>query len=453
MDTKDDELIEKLILELKKHDSIKAGEYDNLPEIPEEFIEELIKMGTEALEPLLDLLKDPSRVSCYYSLVALTEIGDPRSVEPILDVLFGDEYHGNFRRLSEHDQPILALHKIGLPALEPTLEYLRDIDPEEEYGFLRIMDGLEVLGGIKHEKSYSMLVEMLFYPYEEVQEFAIEILGRYGDKRAIEDLEKLLVDEEFRDLALDSIRSLASFYEYQKIVDPFAPVYIKEASNEINQNLRQLQFTHEYPKEFDGDDAELFSSLARQIKILGNTRSIIDTSLRLAWFEKVITFEEYWETRKITNEILVQENELKKRNEEEITIIEGYIPGPVLIKETRSYRGLTSVSRYVEHPKLEKLRLKIQEWLKKQYFRVLKEKNSYYARKGDPENRKGIYVASAKDYDNKRRIWGQVSYMIWGGGWEENEAEQFKTSFITFLDKSVEQLVGDKKFEVKIIEE
>lgn len=455
MDSKDDETMDKLIDELKINDAIKAEDYENLPEVPKQAIEELIKIGRDAVEPLMALLKDKTRMSCFYSLKALAEIKDPQAVKPILDVIFSKEYDEIFQFQEEHDQPILALQKIGLPTLEPTLRYIREHAYKEKLDIEElnaITNAFTVLEGIKHEKSLAMLTDMLSHPYTEVREQAVESLGKYGDRRAVDHLKKLLEDEEWVDYTLGSIRKLVPFKDYQKIVDPYAPKYIEEQREKINRSLRELENAHEYPPNFEGDDAEEFKAIARELKLLENVESILSDALALAECEGVISEKEYWQSRKIASKLWRIRWKLESENEEEKTIIEGYIPGPVLTKETRSYRGLTTVSWTAEHPRLEILRSTILNWLKKQHFRIIRKYSSIYARKGRPKKRKGFYAATAKDLDSSRRTWGIVSHMIWGEGWARDEAETFKSSFLELIDNTVKQLVDKKKYEMQIIE-
>jgi len=73
-------LIERLICELRVNDKKRADEYEESPEEPKEDMDALVKIGRDAVEPLLELLKDTSKYSCLYAIKVLGEIQDPRAV-------------------------------------------------------------------------------------------------------------------------------------------------------------------------------------------------------------------------------------------------------------------------------------------------------------------------------------------------------------------------------------
>jgi len=157
----------------------------------------LVKIGEAAVEPLLELLKDTSRYSCLYAIKVLGEIRDPRAVQPIIEAFSSREFIDELG--DEYEQPKLALQKIGLPALEPTLAYLQEMKEKDDE--LGMCTALEILAGIKDEKSFMALVDMLSHPNDEVQATAVILLGEYGDKRAVEHLKKLLEDIDARKIS------------------------------------------------------------------------------------------------------------------------------------------------------------------------------------------------------------------------------------------------------------
>ena len=445
------ELINKLIEELKANDSIPAIEYDSPPKEPKTAIEELVKLGEVVVECLIELLENRSKYSCLYANKILGEIRDPRAVQPILGILSGDEFYNNFEMDDESDQPIIALHKIGMSALEPTLEYLKK-ELENRYE-PNICTALKILAGIKDEKSFSTLVEMLNYQSEElefaiVQPTAIELLGEYGDRRAVDHLVKLLENKDAREDAIKSIRKLVSTHEYRKIIAPYAFKYLDEQSEKINQTLKKLEYALYCPN-YEGDDAEKFNFIAQELRILENIKTLLESALYLAEYEGVISDKEYWNSWKIVLKLGHRRWKLEERNKEEKKIIDGYIPGPVLIKETRSYRGLTSISDSDEQSKLDSLRSQINNWLKKQNFQVLKRHNSFYARKGSKNKRKGCYIYIGKE----KRIWGEVHLTLWGEGWTANQAQKFNKSFWQNTYNIVVELVDKKKLQIETLKE
>ena len=449
------ELVNKLIDELKVNDLIPVSEYDSPPKEPNAIMKELIGLGDVVVERLIELLENRSKYSCLYAIKILGAIRDPRAVQPILNVLSGDEFYHNFDIDDETDgrAPIIALHKIGIPALEPTLEYLeKELKKKWEPN---MYTALQILVGIKDEKSYSVLVEMLNYQSEEpeepiVQPTAIQMLGEYGDKRAVEHLVKLLENDDTRNDAIGSIRKLVSTQEYRKIIAPYIPEYLDESRKKIEQSLRELKYAH-YPSGFEGDDAEKINFIAQELSILSNLGDLFRFALAIAEYEGVFSDKEHLITRGITSKLGRRSFKLKEGNEEEKLIIDGYIPGPVLLKETRSYRGLASISDSNEQ-KLDSLRLETVNWLKKQNFHVLTKYNSlFYARKGSRNKRKGCYVYIGKDEKEQRRIWGLVKLVLWGEGWTTNQAQAFNESFWQHTFNIVTELVDKKKLQIETL--
>jgi len=117
---------------------------------------------------------------------------------------------------------------------------------------------------------------------------------------------------------------------------------------------------------------------------------------------------------------------------------------------TRSYKGLVRTS-WGPNPKLDELRRRIWEWLKKRGFLVTKEYSHLWARKGPKDARKGCYMAVVKD-DERPRTWGLVHLNLWGEGWTTREIKTFTTSFWQYIDEVAIELVGKKRFQVRILE-
>jgi len=111
MNGESQQVVAKLIKELKVNDGKKASDYEEPPREPEEAMDALVKIGEAAVEPLLELLKDTSRYSCLYAIKVLGEIRDPRAVQPIFEAFSSREFIDELG--DEYEQPKLALQKIG----------------------------------------------------------------------------------------------------------------------------------------------------------------------------------------------------------------------------------------------------------------------------------------------------------------------------------------------------
>jgi len=449
------EQISKLIEALKINDEKRADEYEEEPDEPREAMDALVKVGKLAVEPLLELLKDTSKYSCLYAIKVLGEIRDPRAVQPIIEAFSSEDFREVFVETGDYDEPNFALQKIGLPALEPVLNYLEE--KKKKADVEGMVFSLSVLAHFKDEKAFRALVNMLSYSDDEVQYFAIESLREYGDKRAVEYLKKLLGKIDAKDIdaedllinvgksAIDAIRKLAPTREYRNIIAPYALEYLKRSREEINKYLRHIESTHEYPLRFEGDDAEDLNAVAQEYKIGESMQNLLRRAAELAVYEAVISDDEYKQLETIFWKLFENQLEFKREHEEEIDIIKGYIPGPVLKEKKRSYKGLAPESTFAEHPKLDTLRTRIWERLKKQEFRVFRKHSNLFARKGAKNARKGCYVAVVKD-DERPRTWGLVHLILWGEGWTEEEVEKFTEPFWQHVDRVVIELVGEKKF-------
>lgn len=89
--------------------------------VSEEASKALVKIGSYAVKPLINVLNYPDFGARLEALKALGEIQDPRAVSPILSVLKNDIEVVAVRQAS-----VLALSNIGKPAIEPLIAALDD---------------------------------------------------------------------------------------------------------------------------------------------------------------------------------------------------------------------------------------------------------------------------------------------------------------------------------------
>jgi HEAT repeat protein len=446
--------IDGLIRELRVNDGKDAWEYEEPPREPEEAMRSLMEVGEEAVEPLIKLLENPSKYSCLYAIKVLGEIGSPKAVKPIMDAFFSESFDDAFPILDEYNQPIIALQKIGPSALEPALDYLKK-SKEEESRF-GIDKALSIIVKFRDERSFTALIDALSHPDDYVKEVAVDLLKEYGDTRAVEHLKKLLEHDDWRKYVASAIRKLVTKEIYRSLIAPHAIKQIESSRNEILENLQQIQYAHEYRKHYEGDEAEKLTNIEleqREQIICESIKNLLMECADLAVFEAAISEKEYEKIRdiisRINDRLYDRQEQLWQEYEEEMYIIKGIVPSKVVWKEsTRSYRGLVS-SRYESNPKLDILCNKVYEWLKDQKFLVTKDDGSMLARKEPKGNRKGFYVHIGIAYD-RPRTWGRIHTIIWGEGWNQNEADDFDVRFWKEVENTVEQLV--KKLEVHIEE-
>jgi hypothetical protein len=437
------ETFDVLIDRLRVYDKKAVSDYKFKPKEPKEAMRKLAKIGKPAVESLLELLKNPSKCSCFYAVKVLGEIGEASAVQPLLDLISNDEYVDplvdHWGVFDEHDEAIL---KIGLPSLEPTLAFLEDkIKQGSDFG---VICATEILAGIRDEKSFNALVNLLSQP----EEYKIDALVSYGDKRAVGYLEKLLTNNEYREYALNAIRKLSSVQEYRSIVEPSAIKSIESYAQKINQNLHDLQYAHKYPPKFEGDDAELFNSLALELKIQNAMYELLTNSFALGNFEAAYPDS----IRENFDSDLSQAHShwynFKEKHKEETKMIEGYFPEEKKLEIAKSYKGLV-VPGWGDQPKLDGLLSTITQWLKSRDFVVTKQGSRLWARKGTEKARQGCYISVTS---GPPRTWGNIELTLWGNGWGKKKIDEFNKSFWNFSEGAVAELVGTKKVQNRTIE-
>lgn len=437
------EQVNRLIEDLKVNDGKEAREYEESPKEPKEAIDTLVRIGDSAVKPLLELLKDTSRYSCLYAIKVLGEIRDPITVKSIIEAFSSEDFGDSFQWATEYNQGIIALQKIGLPALEPTLNYLKESmqkpHPQDEEG---VCNALEILAEIKDERSFKALINMLSHPNGEVQYTAVSSLVAYGDKRAVEHLKKLLENPKTRESTAETIRKLVSPREYIKIIAPYPLTNLDKHREKIDNCLRLIEYAREYPLRFEGDDADELNVIALEYKIRDAMHDLLQSTGRLAVYEGVISDGRF---NQLVSTVYRKMRKFKEEHMEEIAMIEGYTEEGV--EMTRSYKGLIK-TRYGENPKLDDLLIKIWEWLTKWEFRVTKKHSSLWAKKGKKDTQKRCRVGVNIDYE-RPRTWGLVGLNLWGEGWMKEKIEAFTEQFWQYVDEVVIGLVGKKTFKVE----
>jgi len=121
-----------------------------------------IKMGNQAVEPLIEVLKDQNRILREGAAQALEKIRDPRSIYPLIEA-FKDT---NRKRIAD------ALKSIGSAAFEPLIESL-------ENGDSRIKMGAAVtLGEMKNPAALNALAKLVKDNDPLVRQFAKSAIHR-----------------------------------------------------------------------------------------------------------------------------------------------------------------------------------------------------------------------------------------------------------------------------------
>ena len=417
--------IERLIQDLKVNDEKRASDYEETPEEPKEAMNALVKIGETAVKPLLELLKDTSRYSCLYAIKVLGEIRDPRAAQPIIEAFSSEGFGEAFEEEEDYDQPKLTLQKIGLPALEPVLNYLEEGKKKDDAEGM--VFSMRVLAHIKDEKAFKMLVNMLSHPNDEVQDWAIESLGEYGDKRAVEYLKKFLEDEELKDNVLDSIRKL-DLQMYRELLTKDAERRLQQFKNSIASPILDLEYAYKYPKKFEGDEADKVGIFVREYKIRMAFADLLRKATDLGLQEAAISDKLEEELDEYVNKI---EDGISKLPEQcgvipEIAraIVSEYYPTSLKTEE-KTYKNLRE--------NREQFISGTTEWLRSRGFRVIvRDQWLVWAWQGEPPKLRGIVVTFGDSVTT--RLWGEV--------WTDEEATSFLPLFWQSIENTAYKLLG-----------
>jgi len=272
--------VARLIHELMVNDDKEAHEIEE-PKEPREVMTKLVQIGKPVLASLLGLLRNTTKHSCICAIKVLGEIQDPVAVKPLIDLWDNEKFNLEFD--DGYQNVIVALQKIGTPALQSVLSYLEEQKKRNNKD--GIIYALLTLSGIKDEQSYVALTESLSFPDGEVQDFALESLVYFGDERASKHIAKLFEDPEwaeYGDLLKNSIRLLTEPNEYRKILLEHRLVGLqrmKSFKEREDMFTRQMTYAYEFEKEFEGIDADRLNNVCREIRIRESLESNLQQNL------------------------------------------------------------------------------------------------------------------------------------------------------------------------------
>jgi len=135
---------------------------------------EAAAFGAAACGALLAALRE-KRTDAEQIVRALEQLGDPRSIGPLIEVL-GSEYG------DERSAAVGALKRIGPLSADPLVQALKDKNP-------RVREGAALaLGELREPRTTEPLVETLADADPTVHDTAVLALGQVGDSRAVEAL-------------------------------------------------------------------------------------------------------------------------------------------------------------------------------------------------------------------------------------------------------------------------
>lgn len=144
-------------------------------------------MGSAAVVPLIEALKDREGAVRKYAAILLGRIGDPRAIEPLGMALY-DLHHDVGKASAE------ALARFGPASFEVLVEAL-----EHPEMWIRI-HSVDVLPRVKEPRVALVLLEMLKDPEREVRKHVIEAMGELGDPRTLPALQEIAANRADREM-------------------------------------------------------------------------------------------------------------------------------------------------------------------------------------------------------------------------------------------------------------
>ncbi len=158
----------------------------------------ITKMGTMAVDPLIEALKDNEGAVRKYAASLLGRLGDVRAIEPLGMALY-DLHHDVGKASAE------ALAQFGVSSFEILVEAL---DHPEMW--IRI-HSIDVLPKVKEPRVALVLLEMLKDSEREVKRHVIEAMGELKDSRTLPALQQIMAqrgDREMHALAKAAIEKI-----------------------------------------------------------------------------------------------------------------------------------------------------------------------------------------------------------------------------------------------------
>ena len=145
------------------------------------------RMGSRAVDPLIEALKDKEGAVRKFAAVLLGRIKDPRAIEPLGMALY--DLHHDVGKMSAE-----ALVNFGAESFEVLVEAL---DHPEMWIRIHTID---VLPQVSEPRVALVLLEMLKDPEREAKKHVIQAMGRLKDKRTISALQEIASDRGDREL-------------------------------------------------------------------------------------------------------------------------------------------------------------------------------------------------------------------------------------------------------------
>lgn len=186
---------------------IKSVITDNDRTLNYEAMEALRKIGAPAVSTIISLMNYNSYFIKECSIEILGESGTPEAAACLVKFLKGNDWYLK-------DKAVSALIKIGSPSVEFIIEGLRNKDPEIQA--LSVF----ILGKIGDKQAVEALIEVLNNKENEsfLRVKSMEVLRKIGDKKTIAPIIKCLQDED-EEIRFTAIETLGQ-YRCREAIEP-----------------------------------------------------------------------------------------------------------------------------------------------------------------------------------------------------------------------------------------
>jgi len=204
----------------------------------------LIKIGEPIVDPLIEILKDRTRLASRKVTNILTEIGNPRAIEPLIETLkFGDGilFPQSWRRF-------------GGKAVEPLIKALRDENENVRASAAWFLGERVKTNDSWDKQAVEPLIESLRDKDDCVRRMAAKSLNNFWDKRAVEPFIESLRDENYnvRKAAVVALGKLGD----ARAIEPLKLVLGSEEDKEIRilteESLRKVEYEETKRKRREG---------------------------------------------------------------------------------------------------------------------------------------------------------------------------------------------------------
>lgn len=435
-----EEKISQLTDQLKCNDGYDFEEMQEIPPPPTDPMEALEKIGSPAVEALVNLaLEKPSYYSADYATEILGRIHDPRIPSLLLTIMDA------FQEVAyTSDSVIFAMKQQGPEALELFLQYaVTARKNKDERRWLGAMEGLEF------QLDTRVADELLLglQAFDEILEATISLLAEQGDRRAVDSIVTILMEEPDFEEAKLALRKLLSPSVYRPIFENLGilgPERYKTLATQLERAAREFKWLCDLTI-WEGDDAEQLNDLILRRKQLALYCSLVGD------LHEIIADEGFLHEAEPLKEAEKRfldsfTNVLRERDDLQTAVNLSVNEDVHLVKEATGYRYPGLARGQVDGtPHLRRLAEQLIKWLRDHGFCVSWQTfaitdHTLFARRGVSNALQACIVGVGTK--SSERGAGRVVLSIPEGGWTDVDATSFESDFWKTVDALVQVILG-----------